>query len=479
MKKINLFIALMVFMLSMFLVACGSTAPQRSPEEEQAHLATMVAATVEAAQNADAESAPPADGEPAPAAEGSAAPEADLPEAPAPVMYPDFPGLRVAYIKDGNIYYWTEGGSSIGVTNTGDAREVVISDDGQYIAYVRELAERDFAFELWVINSDGGPLNPQMLVSFSEMDALLASSPFTNFDGLDFDHIDWRPGTHILAYSTTPRFMGPGYAAGRDLRTINIDTMEKKTVFDFGEGGVFTFSPDGTQMALSTPEGISLANADGSNLRANILTYPVVATYSEFDYHPSPIWAADSASLRVMIPPEDPFMDDPLPTTFWFLPTDGSPATQLGMLSGLLGWPENSFSPDLSYIAYVIGVGEPTENRRELHIAYADGSNDYLFAAGPSIQFRGWAPDNARFVYALNGSDDQGLYLGNITGGASTIASLNQTVHKLQWVDSSRFIFIYDYAGKLGLNISDQDGVNHAYIDSNLTEPLASFDFTP
>ena len=35
---------------------------------------------------------------------------------------------------------------------------------------------------------------------------------------------------------------------------VNTDTVEKLTIFDFGQGGLFYFSPDGAQVALSTPE---------------------------------------------------------------------------------------------------------------------------------------------------------------------------------------------------------------------------------
>jgi len=469
MKKVVVFLLLL---FSLTLAACGPIAPDLSSEENQAQLATMVAATVEAALGA------PADSEPAPAAEETApedeaAPTEAAPEVAAPASYPDFDGLRVAYIKDGNVYVWTEGGSSTGLTSTGDAIRVFISDDGNYVAYEREFANAPFTTELWMVNSDGSALEPRLLVSQAEMNALQDASPFANADGFGFDQVAWRPGTHILAYSTVPRFMGPGYAPSHDLHTIDADTLTKETIFDFGEGGIFTFSPDGTQVALSTPESISLANADGSNLRTNVLTYPIVSTYSEYQYHPSPIWAADSLSLRVGISPEDPLAETPQPTALWYLPVDGSAPTQLSTIQTLsLAWPDKIFSPDMSLIAYPQRIGEPTDNQSELHVAYADGSNDYVVASGGIIEFYGWSPDGTRFVYA-----DDAIYLGSISGDVFTVASLRQTMHKVQWVDASRLIFIYDYAGTIELRISDQDGERHALIDT-LTDQLANFDFT-
>ena len=468
---------ILVLIASVFLTACGSVAAP--PTDDPALLATMVAATVQAAL-----------GEPAaaltqvsPTATIAPAPVAPTAEAVPPTVVPQPispSALTAAYIKDGNIYVWTEGGNKIGLTSTGDVQEVSISSDGQRIAYVRELTSTPFAYELWVINSDGNILNPQLLISQAEMSALKAASQFDNGEGLGFDQFEFRPGTHDLYYSTVPRFMGPGYAPSYDLRVVNADTLVKFPLFDFGQAGAFTFSPDGTQIVLSTPDHISLVNADGSNLRSNVLTYPLVGTYSEYQYHPSPIWAADSLSLRVAIPPEDTLAETTQPTTLWYLPTDGSTSTQLGSIPAIpFDWPDNIFSPDMSYVAYSKSIGEPTENLHEIHVAYVDRSGDIIFATGDSLRFRGWAPDAIHFTYAANSIEDSGLYLGGIDGGIFTIASVHNTMRQVGWVDNDRIIFIYDNptTGASELRISHQGGSNHAFIDT-VSGTYLSYDFT-
>ena len=485
MKKIKLSLIIFTLFLGLLLSACGTATPTLSAEEKEAQLATMVAATVEAAlANPIADEVPdtPTDGEPASAAEATVAPAPVAPATAAPVFYPDFSGLRVAYVKDGNIYVWTEGGSSVGLTNTGDVRQVSISSDGLRIAYVRELAGMPFAFELWVVNADGGVLNPQLLVGQAEMVALKDASQSTFADGFDFDQIEFRPGTHDLYYSTVPRFMGPGYAPNYDLRMVNVDTVDKFMLFDFDQAGAFIFSPDGAQIALSTPDHISLVNADGSNLRSNVLTYPLVGTYSEYQYHPSPIWAPDSMSLRVTIPPADSFEEPTPPTSMWFLPVDGSAGTQLGSVQTMpLNWLDNAISPDMSYIAYAKRFGEPTDNSTELHIAYADGSNDYIFTSGGIIGFYGWTPDSTRFIYRMSTPDDQGLYVGSLVDGSSYIFTSDSSVyHSLAWVDNDRVIFIFENPNTNAseLRISDQSSANkHAFIDT-LTVSFPSYDFT-
>ena len=477
MKPIRFF--MLFSFISILLVACGTVSTP--PVDEQVVLATMVAETVQAALDESpaeisaTQAAPTDNNAPAPVAPTA---EAAPPTAVPPPVSPA--ALTVAYVKDGNIYVWTEGGSSVGLTGTTDAQKLSISSDGQRITYVRELSAVPPTYELWVVNSDGGLLNPQLLVSQAEMDALKAASQFATADGFDYDQIKFRPGTHELYYSTVPRFMGPGYAPSYDLRMVNADTLAKSTLFDFGQAGAFTFSPDGAQIALSAPDHISLVNTDGSNLRANVLTYPLVGTYSEYQYHPSPIWAVDSLSLRVSIPPEDTLTEPTPPTTLWYIPVDGSAATQLGSIPAIpFDWPDGAFSPDMSYVAYSKSVGEPTENQREIHIAYADGSGDIIFATGTSLQFRGWTPDATRFLYASHSVEDSGLYLGSINGGVFTITSVNQTMRQIEWVDNDRIIFIYDNPtnGASELRISHQGGTNHAFIDT-LSDSFPSYDFT-
>ena len=484
MKKIKPLLIIFSLFFGLFLLACATATPTLSVEEKEAQLATMVAATVEAAlanPNADEVPAPPADVEPTLAAEVTAIPEAPASAIFAPAIYPDFPGLRVAYLKDGNVYVWTEGGNAAQLTNTGDANSVVISDDGQYIAYVREL-EFYIAYELWVVNADGGTPNPRLLVSQAEMDVLKEASNLTNVQGFSFDQVEWRPETHVLYYNTVPRYMGPGYAPTYDLRVINVDTDEKITLFDFDQAGSFTFSPDGTQLVLSAPEAISLINADGSNLRANLLTYSVVGTYSEYNYTPSPIWAADSMSLRATIPPPDAFAEPPEPTNLWYLSVDGSPATALGSVQTLpLNWLDNAISPDLRFVAYAKQVGDPTENQTELHLAYTDGSNDYIFVSDGIIGFYGWTPDSTRFLYQMNSASDRGIYVGSIVDGSSFIFTSDSSVyHSLAWVDKDRVIFIFENpnTGTSELRISDQSSANnHAFIDS-MNESFPRYDFT-
>jgi hypothetical protein len=456
-----IFFLLILLSVSLACVVTGTSTPQIGGNQ-QGELQTVVASTM-LAYTAQAQQIPTSTPIPG---------ETDL-----PAFEPLSPGiLKVAYVKDGNVYLWTEGSGSVGLTSTHDATDVRLSDDGRRIAYLRRDSVDSMAYVLWVVNTDG-PTNARVLVSRDEFGTLLAGGSFQNAVGLGPDQFEWRPRTHILTYNTRPYYEGPGYVPTGDLRLINVDTLEKLTLFDFGQAGLFYYSPDGMQLALVNPDHISLVNADGSNLRSDVLTYPLVGTYSEYQYHPRPIWASDSSSLRVAIPPADTLATPIPPTGLWSIPTDGSPATLLSEVTAIpFAWPDTAFAPTLDRVAYASPVGGQGSNRRDLHLANPDGTGDTVFASGDSVEFNQWTPDGTRFMYFITDSGYRNLKLGNVSGGASTIATVASDLRSVRWVDNSRFIYLFSKDNAWELRISDVDGTNHAFIDT-LPDSFPGYDF--
>jgi len=451
------------------VVSLASCIPPGTPPDNQNALETIVAITLTAV-----------------AGEAPAMPaETDTLDAPAPVETeaPDIPtftlprALQVAYIKNGNVYIWTEGENSVGLTNTGDAMDVQISDDGQVIAYVRRNPTNEFGYEIWAVNTSG-PTNARVLVSYNDFEALKAAGPHPDAEGLRPEILEWKPKTHQLAYSTFSMYTEPVFVPGEDMRMIDADTLERTTIFDFHQGGMFYYSLDGNQVALVNPDHISIANADGSNLRSNVLTFSPVITYSEYEYYPRPRWAADSSALRVTIPPSDPLAIPLAPTILWHIPTDGSPAIQLSSIPAIpFAWPDTAFSPNLDKVGYAKSIGEPEQNQRELHIANTDGSGDFVFATGVGGEFWHWTPDGTRFMYVIHEGANQGAYLGQLSGGSTLIASIPSTLNQMSWVDTSRFLYFQPNGDMWELRISDVDGQNHAFIDT-VSDSFGSFDFT-
>jgi Tol biopolymer transport system component len=350
-------------------------------------------------------------------------------------------GLRVVFPSDegvpGNdsVWLWEEGGVARQLSTMGGViRSVSLSDDGQVVAYVREV-EWNAEYELWAVNSDGS--DERLLVGAAELNALPTAPDVA---AVEPHQLAWVPGTHTLAYNTHGLFNAPGVHVNGDLHLVDVDTLARTVLFtreqaDEGvyppDGSEIVYAPDGSQIALVTPSSISLINADGSNRRGDVLTYTKVGL-GESAYYPEPVWSPDSRRLAVAIPSTGPYDGPPGPTALWELPADGSLPTQLGSVitPGALQSPV--FSPDLSKIAYL------SASMNELHISNADGSGDVAYDTAES--FAGWAPDGERFVYVSGGAK-----LGQLGGDPEALADVeiqDPFSTPVMWVDAERFLYL-------------------------------------
>ncbi|HLC04250.1 MAG TPA: NBR1-Ig-like domain-containing protein, partial [Anaerolineales bacterium] len=76
----------------------------------------------------------------------------------------------------------------------------------------------------------------------------------------------------------------------------------------------FAASPDGGQVALVTPTGLSFYSFEGGRLRLDVLTYP--ATGVPFPFTPWGAWTQDSSAFLIAAPAETGI-------TIWRVPVDG------------------------------------------------------------------------------------------------------------------------------------------------------------
>ncbi len=341
-------------------------------------------------------------------------------------------GLQIAFIKDGDVWLWTaEQRQSIPLTDIGDAEGYLrMSDDGQLVAFVRGWDG------LWLVGTDG--TEARSLVTSAELGELDPEGT-----GPALNRFEWVPGTHLLAFNTRLQ-TAIGQAFSHDLHLVDADTLKWTTLLPPGEGGEFYYSPDGSQIALVTPNEISLIDADGSNRRDRVLTYTPVATYSEYQYYAQPVWAADGRALRVAIPPADPLTGSVQLMTIWHLPTDGSPAWLVRSVSAApsLDPQALSFSSDLSYVAYIQLRGTenalPEETTSWLELRRLE-SEDVMAIPDVDILF-GWAPASRHIAYLLGRQDPQ-LQIGQWSGPAFPVSVDAGTpgVH-LGWLDAEHYL---------------------------------------
>jgi hypothetical protein len=358
-------------------------------------------------------------------------------KAPTPLQTGPAPAkpVQVVFTKEGDVWRWREGGETVRLTQLGDVREVISSDDGLVISFVRGSDESAVyngreeyrTPELWAVNNDGS--NVRQLLSADELIALAGdASP-----GLraDFHELSWVSGQHVLAFDVFPWGLG---ARPRDaIWLIDADTGERRVLLPPGKAGNFVYTPDGGQIALIGPTAISLVNADGSDLRPNLVTYPG-AGLGEHTYRPSVWWSADSRSLRTVVPTTSEY-DAVMPFAIWNVPVRGTSPAQLGTVvaSGF----SVSLSPDLATIAFW-RPDSPRSNLRDLYLANADGTGEGVYHADYDLEFLGWAPDSEHFAFWKFG--EWIPQLGQLCGGFVPLTDVSTA--SFRWIDASRFLFV-------------------------------------
>jgi hypothetical protein len=340
------------------------------------------------------------------------------------------PLMRIVYTSGGDAWMLEGNAPPRQITHTGGVQTVVISDDGQRVAYLRRDSA-DSAAELRAVDSDG--TDDISLLTSAQADSLHPLDEFIRIEPSSFDFI---PGTHDLYFNTRAIAEGPGLLKFNDLFEVNTDTGGLSPILPAGQGGDFSVSPDGSQVAIVRPDSISMANIDGSAFRADLVTFDPVLTYSEYQYYPLIVWAADTSAAGAVIPSREPLGSDPT-ASIWRVPAHTGSATQLSTIHGdffFVGMgPHSLLSPDLRRVAFVRKTTTP--NASQLIIANADGSDEMVYGTGRFF-WQGWAPDASHFLY---GSDlPSSLQLGQVGGTSSPVEQGTD----VRWLDAHDYVYL-------------------------------------
>ncbi|MCP4537881.1 MAG: hypothetical protein GY832_12120 [Chloroflexi bacterium] len=405
-----------------------------------------------------------------------------------PTPIPAVTKLHVAFVQDtehgNNVLLWTEGDEqAVPLTKDGGVSGVRISDDGEIVAFRR-------GGSLWMVTSDGAdnghPAEERELVSAEDIATMQVREPF-DFEVV-LNHYEWIPGTHILAFNTRLQ-MQIGRLLNNDLHLVNADTLEYTALLPPDKGGEFYPSPDGRQIAVVTPGAISLVRIDGSD-RREVFTYTPIITYSEVSYYARPVWAADSGSLRVAIPPADPQVQPLPPTSVWHIRTDGMSASLVGNVDSDME--ATMLSPGLRYAAYLDG-GRTTHtanpissllitdlDNRETITYYPIDSGETTTERPAVTSFYGWSPDSQHFAFrTYRGSEipSQAL-VGQLGGDTVPIYDDAEIIMTLRWVDANRYLFLANnprgwavMLGEIGGPVKSVTGIVDSSPDYDFASP--------
>ena len=424
--------------LALTAVACGISLPGSGTIDT---VATNVAATVQALAN----TAIPHD-----------LPTAELPTAtaaPAPALAP----LHVSLVSpDRDLYAWDETKpAAVKIVDSGDVDSAVISADGAVIAFTRTSDYMSYSLE--AINFDGTGqrvlMNAADFAALPRPDGAVASLP---------SQMAFVPGSHTLAFNVRLQYEGPGLAFGSTLYNVNVDAPSVSSLLETGQSWKFTYSPDGSKIAISQPTGIGIYNADGSLVDDTVLAYPFVNTASEYAWVASPVWSANSTQLMAAVPPQDPWTEPVGNGSLWRVAADGLSGEQT-METPMMYFPSGFafISPDLSKVIFFTRLGTPADNQQTLHTAGTDGTTDIAYTTGQFNSTVAWSPDNLHFFYTVRDGPGTISYIGAISLLPVLVPDITNA-RDVVWVDANRYLVSTSASGNGSLllgNLSAPTGV--------------------
>ena len=364
---------------------------------------------------------------------GQADDPATHPAPPAPVD-----AICIAYTDQGNVWIREGENPPRQLSDSGGATRVFLSSDGSLVTYLQSRFSGEDV-ELRVVNVDGS--GNQVILDQTDFDSLYPLDEARHFQP---GQIDFLSGTHLLLFNTQAVVEGADLPKNDDLFSYDVDTGSLDRLLERGRGGDFYPSPAGTLLAIIRPTSIGFADADGTNLRPGLMTFPEVKTYSDTSYYPEPIWASDSSHLAVVIPSRDPLAPDPT-SSVWFLSEDGSSAVQMASIDGQSYFPQAFGAPVISPGLNRIAILRPgmEQNEEHLIITDEDGDGEMLYTAG-DLRWIGWAPDGSAFAYSLGPSE---LNLGQIEEPPQPIG----TGTHFRWINSQDYLFLTGSGGNWNL----------------------------
>jgi Tol biopolymer transport system component len=155
------------------------------------------------------------------------------------------PGLRVVYLREGNLWSWTEASDNVMLTGTGDMSTARLSNDGQLLAFIRGR-------EVWTIRMDG--TDARLLVTQNEDGGALWFAPnglwlaVSTADHIDLIDLSNATTSTVVAYDAVPDGFYPEIKWSADsagFKTVIPPGSEK------GQAEFLFVMTDGTKASLA------------------------------------------------------------------------------------------------------------------------------------------------------------------------------------------------------------------------------------
>lgn len=374
---------------------------------------------------------------------------------------PPSPDLHVAYVDDGDLWLWTEAGGNVMLYSGETVGDVVLSPDAELVAFTT-IDSNYRVLGLWRIRTDGS--DQQRLVAGPDF---VAMSTHPDALGAEPYRMEFRPGTHTLAFNTNLVFEGPGLLIQDDVRLLDMDTGAMSVLLPVGSGGNFYYSPDGSRMVVTTAGSVDVMLADGTGRVDDVITFPFVNTASEFAFYPTAQWSPDGTSFRAVIPSTEPF--GPAANFELFEVTaDGLTINSLGIFPGTFAhFPDGTaVSPNGQYLAFMQQAGDV----QDLHIVEL-GVSDTIYDSQVS-GFAGWNPASTHLIYQKQGS----LWIVQ-PGGTPSQLDGAASARNAVWLPDGRYLYTNGSIGSFSLRLGSPG--SGSILVASPTADFVTFDAVP
>ncbi len=351
------------------------------------------------------------------------------------VIPPSVSGCLIAWAGDSAVKCQMEGGEIrtlvSGVTGVNTPR---ISPSGLQVAF--RMTQDDLTDQLWLVGVDGSA--PRLLI-----DPTTIPAPETGFISSIF-RFEWLAGDSALLFSTlkvpVSDEIGMYLPYNFDLMTVDVTSGAQQTLIAAGNGGMFYLSPDQQFVTISRATALELYAISPAGLSpVTNVPFPMIITYSEYNYLPAIFWSLDSSFFTSLIPSEDPMADLPY-ASLYRVGVNGA--------INLLSQPQGNFvfgggsiqiSPDGLWFAkgQYNSLGE-----LELSLERTDGSVTINVAAMQGLDALAWSADSQRLAYTQTTSDTSGMVSVISTAGDNSLIANSGRVLDARWLDGESFVYL-------------------------------------
>jgi hypothetical protein len=332
--------------------------------------------------------------------------------------------LLVVYPKADGLWIWKGAAAPVQLTNVSADAHPRLSADGQLVLFQR-------GGELWTVEISGQ--NPRRVYGEAGTVPL---------------QVEFAPASQKIYFTTS--------ADGKPRFDLNlVEGGVSKNLLPAGQGGQFTFTPDGQLLALVQPNKILTVRADGSAVQLVYQFQPVKASGGAA--LPQIAWLENGFGFKTVIPGSEG-----QPARLLFLMAAGGTPAQLAVFPAVPPSVSQTFiAPDGSRVLYLREQGGDLE----LHVIDASTA-DKLYFKHPrgQIGLLGWTPDSKGLLFWLDDPRRAWMASGETRLPSSDVAY----AENVTWVEAETCLFLN--GAELRVR---QLGQPSQLIDTGVTGPFA------